>query len=479
MDTINNPSIYYALVDIIKSISQEEQDNLESVITRIQKEQDAISVLARDLRTVSAQFNEEQIHFTKKNRGLMGQMDTGEEDDTYNFRDHNYIILLATVINNIDHAYDMFLSFAKDLRVPHILTVKKRIDGEPDTFEDFNGIFQEMQFNGPSVRNYANILSALFNAHGAPGNIAQDLYKMIEPFYKYLIHVHTKEGMKIVTNPVVTNVAMHIFENIDSHGEIKKDGDASKVSAYTLRKAETLAAALTNENVQSFLNDPDKMQYLIRVGITDMANIILELNKVFEDHEKKFRSVTSTIRPGWLDTDPLPRSALAAIDSIKFSNIVYNAPIEKLTGKLAAKMRDETITKIAELITSKDINFSDIVEYVMKRKAELNKFFFEENSFYVCKIGEGNPFLGQAPGALYIEPAERPTGVLKEILGSGFPEIKDFAGSIESSSKFHDLFVATSPSKSADKSNVLMVGPMGCGGRARQRRTRRDCSRRD
>jgi SpoVK/Ycf46/Vps4 family AAA+-type ATPase len=31
------------------------------------------------------------------------------------------------------------------------------------------------------------------------------------------------------------------------------------------------------------------------------------------------------------------------------------------------------------------------------------------------------------------------------------------------SSQWHDLFVATSPSKTADKSNMLMIGPQGCG----------------
>lgn len=465
IENINDPSTYYALVDIIKSIPDENKKRLEEIITSVAKEQESVSKLARELRTVAAQFHEEAIISTRKNRSSMGTLDTGGDDDdaTYRFQDHNYIILMASVMNSLSSAYSMFHDFATDLRVPKILSVSTRVEGDPDTFEAFNGILQEMQFNGYAVKGYANSLATLFNSWDAPGSIAGSLYKQLEPFYRYLIHTHHKEGVKIITNPVVTNVAMHIFENIDAHGEIKKDGADTQVSAYTLRKAETLAEALVNETVQAFLKDPDKLQYLIRVAITDLSRLVEDLNDVFAEQESKLRDVTSSLRPSWMDKSALPQGVLSQIDSIKFSNIVYTEPIEKITGKLAAKMRDETITKIAGMITDSTIDFTDIVEYVMARKAELNKFFFEENSFYVCKIGEGNQFLGQAPGALYVEPAEKPRGKLKDILGSGFPEIKDFAGSIESSSKFHDLFVATSPSKSADKSNVLMVGPMGCG----------------
>jgi SpoVK/Ycf46/Vps4 family AAA+-type ATPase len=52
---------------------------------------------------------------------------------------------------------------------------------------------------------------------------------------------------------------------------------------------------------------------------------------------------------------------------------------------------------------------------------------------------------------------------LDEIIGSGFAEVKGFMGQVESASKWHDLFVATSPSRTADKSNVLLIGPQGCG----------------
>lgn len=458
-----NPSIYYAMVDIIKSVDKEKIDKLNKVIEHIAKERDSVLRLAKELMDIATQFHEEQIHATKRNRKIFGQMDNSEEESNYTFQDNNYIVLLANVTNNLATAYSAYYAFAVNLRPPHILTVKKRVEGEPENFEQFNGLFQEMQFNGSAVQNYANNLITLFNSWDSPTGVGQALFKMMEPFYKYLVHTHTKEGVKIITNPVVTNVAMHIFENIDSHGEVKRDGDINQISAYTLKKAETLAKAMVNPVIQEFLKDPDKMQYLIRVALTDMAFVVRELNSIFADMELKMKNVVSSSRPEYMGKDALPPGLLGLIDSIKFSTVVYHEPLQQSGSELATRMRDETIENIAKMITTENIDFAKIVEYVVDRKAELNKFFFEENSFYVCKIGDGNPFLGQAPGALYVEPAERPIGKLEEILGSGFDEVRDFFSSVEHTAKFHDLYVATSPSKTADKSNVLLIGPMGCG----------------
>ena len=102
-----------------------------------------------------------------------------------------------------------------------------------------------------------------------------------------------------------------------------------------------------------------------------------------------------------------------------------------------------------------------IIQYVLARKVELRDYLLEENSFYVCKMGAGAK--GEALGALKVTPGTRPNVNLDEILGSGFDEIKGFMQQIAATAQWHDLFVATSPSRSADKSNVLLVGPQGCG----------------
>lgn len=156
---------------------------------------------------------------------------------------------------------------------------------------------------------------------------------------------------------------------------------------------------------------------------------------------------------------------LILIEDINPKNIVYKESDKILSSeeKFNQKFQDETLEKMADILSATDFKTEDLVQYVLQRKGELRKFFQEENSFYVCKIGAGNPFLGVSPGALEVIPGEKPNGSLDNILGSGFQEVKDFIKNIDYAAKWQDLFLATSPSKSTDKSNVLLVGPQGCG----------------
>lgn len=464
-----SPTTYYKLVDITKSVSDQQVEDLRKIQEGIAKNVELSRNFNRGLLDAATKFHEESIHRMRTNRNKLGSVEAGEEDDQqYDFRSHNYILLLANVADMISQLYSQLHSFTSELHPPTVISMKSRISDTPEDFQQFQAINYEMQMNRNSVDKYVGSILSLDPIKSAPKQFVNAINDQVEKFYKYLIHTHSKEGKRIIRNAAVTNVALHIFENIDAHGEIDRDFDRERISAYTMRKAETLAQALMDSNVKSCLEDPDKLHYLVRVAIVDAASHIASLLAIFkpqlDDANRSFRPYHGIFDTG--SADCIPHSELAKLDSMKFSTVAYNESISIKTNadKLGDKMRDETISKIADMLVSDTpVDFSDLVDYVISRKAELNKFYFEENSFYVCKIGEGNPFLGQAPGALYVEPAERPRGRIEDILGSGFDEIREFHGSIEASAKFHDLFVATSPSKSADKSNVLMVGPQGCG----------------
>ena len=131
--------------------------------------------------------------------------------------------------------------------------------------------------------------------------------------------------------------------------------------------------------------------------------------------------------------------------------------------RFALNFKNETLKSVSARLRDNHSTPKDLIAYVLKRKAELRDYYRDENSFYVCRISAGNPFLGSAPGELEVIPGVRPVVDLGEIAGSGFDEVKAFIGQVETSSKWYDLFLATSPSRTADKSNVLLVGPMGCG----------------
>lgn len=86
-----------------------------------------------------------------------------------------------------------------------------------------------------------------------------------------------------------------------------------------------------------------------------------------------------------------------------------------------------------------------------------------DTHFYVCETSVGDPEAGRTPGALEVVPAVRPSVSLDGVMGSGFDDVRRFLQQMESAERWRDLFIATSPSKGASKTNVLLIGPQGCG----------------
>ena len=219
----------------------------------------------------------------------------------------------------------------------------------------------------------------------------------------FLNQVHAINGEPIMINPVVTNVALHIFENIESHGKVQKED--GRLSAYSVRKAQTISQAIKNENVRDFMANPDKLHYLIRVAVNDLKTVLTETASMLRA-EGLYEMMSDAFgdRVGfWSSSISTMQNKLSMLDSMKFSGVIYNQNAVQPKGQLGRDMRNETVSRIAEMIIDPNTDFRGLVDYVIERKAEVTQFLHEENSFYVCKIGEGNPFLGQAPGALYVE----------------------------------------------------------------------------
>jgi MoxR-like ATPase len=326
--------------------------------------------------------------------------------------------------------------------------------------KSFQGKLVEIQLNGAVLEDYAKNLTVLSYNTDMPRIVGKALYDLNEAYYKMLLHRHTVQGQKFFKNPVITDVAMNVFENIDSQGEIK--GSKDEMSAYTMRKAEILAQALKDSTVNSFISNPKSVIEFSKDLIKQLAAAFEVLGEIFEPQLEEVETLGSFYK----DASVAMFDALvSSFDDLDPTTITYSPSIEVRSDmeKVAEEANDETLEKVVEMLLDKKSNFQDTVSYVLERKSQLKKFFQEENSFYTCRISEGNPFLGLAPGAIEVVPSERPKGDMKWILGSGYDDIRNFVHSIEASAKYHSLFMATSPSKTADKSNALLIGPPGCG----------------
>jgi hypothetical protein len=73
---------------------------------------------------------------------------------------------------------------------------------------------------------------------------------ILDQYYKMINHRHSVEGIKIHLDPITTDIALSIYQNVDSHGEIQDGKNPDEISAYTMRKAILLAES-SNSTVRS------------------------------------------------------------------------------------------------------------------------------------------------------------------------------------------------------------------------------------
>ncbi len=79
----------------------------------------------------------------------------------------------------------------------------------------------------------------------------------------------------------------------------------------------------------------------------------------------------------------------------------------------------------------------------------------DENTFFVCNVEDH--------GQLVVKEAEKPSIRFDEIYGKSFQPAKRFYESVVRSNLLGSLYSITSPSKQVSKSNMLLIGPPGCG----------------
>ena len=212
-----------------------------------------------------------------------------------------------------------------------------------------------------------------------------------------------------------------------------------------------------------FAKDPEQFIKFIEGELSKLWDSGHSLSAYAKIHANKIRKITKFKgRISKADKDRFEQ-AVIFIRDLNPSGITYKEKTGLLTieERHELEFKNETLRAIADLI-SKDTATGDLVHYILGRKQELRVYHLEENSFFVCKIGTGNAFMGDAPGELTVVPGIKPSVDLSEVIGSGFQEVIDFMKHILDGAKWFDLFLATSPSKKADKSNVLLVGPQGC-----------------
>ncbi|KKN65732.1 hypothetical protein LCGC14_0478710 [marine sediment metagenome] len=472
------PGKFYSLVKILESVDEERISKLgefrDATIRAAELVQEQCAVLAKANNDMHQEART-SMRVRHSDFDSLEKQSADYNDFTSQVSDVNFLLIAYDTIRCVQAGYIGLLDTALNLKPKQLVLSDKKFDVGKKTIEDIQNMTYEFSLNAPAINSFLAALEQLESMNDSVDLIADKVYRSLDIYYRKLLHRHTVEGVKIHKDPVITDIAIMLFKNIDAHGEISEGKTPDKISAYTLRKAEILAEALRADSVHKFVQDAGKLLEYLTMNLKAFKNAANNLQLMFksqlqafkttmDDHNRWSRGLSLSAVDKLLSASNFERT-LMLITDVDPRNVSYTETTKLLSSeeKFSIKFREETIEKLANLLACPDFSAQEIVEYVLERKSKLREYFQDENSFYVSKIGGGNPFTGSAPGALEIIPGPKPNSNLNDIVGSGFKEIRKFISSVEDASKWNNLFLATSPSKTTDKSNVLLIGPVGCG----------------
>lgn len=469
-----NPAKFYSLVDLAKSIDVKTYTDLDDFVKGLEQVCESIDKEVEGLAKANNAMLAEVRQNTRRKNPFAG---TEEADDPFADLRHtidgnNFLRVIFDVCTGIQRGFHSMLATARGVRPAEFVLSRKKIDGYSkwgvdgfDSTEDVQRMMFEFELNSAPLNQFLSGLLGTERAKTDVINLGRILNDYLDGYYQTLIKRHSTEGIMIHSDPVTTDIAMSIFENVDAHGEIQDGTKVDEISAYSVRKAMIVAEAVQNGLVGTFIRKPGQLIEFIIDNMNTLWKLASEMHRTFSPLVEKARAIIGhQLKKPRVMADQEFQTGLILLKDLDPQSVTYKEKFGLQTPeeRFGLKFKNETLREITHRLTEKrDVN--ELIQYILQRKVELRNYYMDENSFYVCQIGNGNPFMGEAPGELSVKPGTRPVVNLDEIIGSGFAEVKGFIGQVESASKWHDLFVATSPSRTADKSNVLLIGPQGCG----------------
>lgn len=457
-----DPSLFYSLAGLFDYV---DHDTLEE----LGRHQEEIASYQEKLELEVKGLQEACRHVATTSRLLTRRKQTSAierlDEDVAIPAAQSFLGLILSVATTINSAMHSLVSTARGLRPGRLILRKEKFSEQPSSFDEFQHMTMEFQMNFPVINRFLSALQEIGSVKEALLSLVHNITDSMEGYRRRVQARHSVEGIAVHDSVVATDVAISIFENVDGHGEIESGKRPDEVSAYSVRRAQAMAEGVRTGLAQLFLSNPDEFITWLSGNLRAVWDFADALESAFREVTLQAQVLLPHLRKKREATLDQLNVALVHLADVDPNDVTYTEKSALMTPeeRWHLNFRNETLKCLVGMLRDPSESPETVIRYVLDRKHALRDFFQGENSFYVCRIGQGNVFLGEAPGALQVVPGTRPNVNLDEIFGSGYAELRDHAEHIDATATWHDLFVATSPSRTADKSNVLMVGPMGCG----------------
>lgn len=462
------PTTFYRVVDLMTETRETLGEKFEQYLDLIGKSCADIDDEVRELEESHSALLNEIKKTSRKKMGTGNAFDFGGDDDILGQlrgSGQNFLTILLHVLKGIQEAHHNIRTMADQMRPQPITLGSTRVPAVPNSSDEFQTFMYQVGMNEDALRSF---IGGIFHAEQARNHVvevARRVASLLDAYYATLVHRHSVQGIQIHGDPISTDLAIAIYENVDANGEIEDGRSPDEISAYSMNKGILIAQSAQSTRIQAFIDDPAALTEFLVENLQALWNHAAAM----EEFAKKIAvSLREVFRMTWAApkgiTDGAFKLALGLVKDMDPQNVEFREKTKLMSReeRKALQFRNDTLRKIVGLLQS-DSSPEMIVHEILTRKKELRDYMLGENSFFVCKIGSGNPFGGEAPGALKVEPGTKPNVDLSEVRGSGFDEVRDFIAHMGQKLKWQNLFLATSPSGKASKGNVLLIGPMGCG----------------
>lgn len=468
--TIGLPS-FLQLLGIMQKFPCQEIESLQARLAGVDAEEAGLREELRGLDQACAVLLREARQ-TSLRRDALTALDPTARDDLQALRevahDAGFVVLVTSLFRGL---YRTFRAL-RELRtadVPGALLLPAEL-----TFDDpasVQAMLEEplqlqavVQMNQPAVQAFVAWVIAVERGPNEVVRALEEALLMIENYHGQLTRRHTVEGYRIHGDPVLTDVAVSIFEHVDRHGEIRDGAEVDAVSAYARHQGVLLARAVKTGALARILGHAPEL-------FANLRKTFLALWEAFD----ALRAATKEVRAGVARAlrAPAPEvvsslvfeRALRELDVLDLHRIRYRPNDATLTReeRVARDFRDQTLEGLVERLRDPAVSPEATVQYVLGRKKEDRVRVEESTTFYLCRIGGGNPFLRESPGALEVYPGTPPQVDLDRIRGGGFDTVRRFVATWAELAKYRAFFEVTHPAANAPKGNLLLIGPPGCG----------------
>lgn len=456
---------YQALSNIIQEITDEQREQLQKRQRSITLEHEAVSQKLQKLKSASQSIGEAANSTTRYAHRELDSLDDMEQTRdklAHALRgEQNLIHVMSNLYTGLDQAWSMLEDIAISLDAGELIRIEDKPENDREKLQDMS---VEFSLNESACVVFENGIKKLTDYRHILLDMAAQIVRVMEKFSEELTERHSKDGIKIHYSPVLTDFAMTIYDNVAHHGNMTEHTTESVLTAYSANKAIAVVNLMKDDRLRDILtSESARMSTLVIQDLRSLWKQAKALEELFADEMKEVLKIQYKrfIEPSERTFENrLDNLATLDPNKVKYFDTSANMTEEEIRD---LEHKNDVLLEVCRKLRTSDLSADEIVTYVHEQVKRLRDHYLNVNSFYVCRIGQGNPMMGKSSGHLEIIPGKKPSSKFEDIIGTGFDEVRDFAEHIKRMKKYADLFLMTSPRRTHDRANVLLIGPQGCG----------------